>query len=171
MAMASSSIMQNITRTISALFPVILCLIGEGCGTSSPIQRYSESKSHFSHPPELMSNNYPQTNIYRIYYRASTGFTAIQTLRNTATQRAETFAQQQGKSIAVLGEQISQPPYILGNFPRLELVFALIDKPGNPNPPSPALDKYAQLERLKKLLDQGAITQEEFEKEKAKLLN
>lgn len=32
-------------------------------------------------------------------------------------------------------------------------------------------DKYAQLERLKKLLDDGALTQAEFDSEKKKLLN
>ena len=32
-------------------------------------------------------------------------------------------------------------------------------------------DKYEKLEKLKKLKDDGAITEEEFEKEKSKLLN
>ena len=99
-----------------------------GCATSSPIQRYGESSSSFRHPPKLISHNYPQENIYRIYHRASTGFTPIQALRQTAEQRAEDFARRQGKSFVVLGEQISHPPYILGNFPRIEIVFALIDK-------------------------------------------
>lgn len=35
----------------------------------------------------------------------------------------------------------------------------------------PARDKYSDLERLKKLLDDGALTQEEFDREKAKILN
>ena len=28
----------------------------------------------------------------------------------------------------MLGERISEPPYIMGNFPRIEIVFALINK-------------------------------------------
>jgi hypothetical protein len=32
------------------------------------------------------------------------------------------------------------------------------------------MDKYEQLVKLKKLLEDGIITQEEFEKEKAKIL-
>ena len=32
-------------------------------------------------------------------------------------------------------------------------------------------DKYSDLERLKKLLDDGALTQEEYDREKAKILN
>ncbi len=35
----------------------------------------------------------------------------------------------------------------------------------------PTSDKYSDLERLKKLLDQGVITQAEFDREKAKILN
>ena len=69
----------------------------------------------------------------------------------------------------VLGEQISQPPYILGNFPRIEIVFALIEKSENTSP-RPERDRYAEIEKLKKLLDQGALTQDEFEREKAKIL-
>jgi hypothetical protein len=70
----------------------------------------------------------------------------------------------------VLGEQISEPPYILGNYPRIEIIFALIDKPTDTHP-APQRDKYADLERLKNLLDDGALTQEEYDNEKAKILN
>ena len=85
-------------------------------------------------------------------------------------QRAEQFAKSQGKSVVVLGERISQPPYILGNFPRIEIVFALAAVVE----PVPSVDrrddKYDQIERLKKLLDDGAITRDEYESEKAKVL-
>ena len=36
---------------------------------------------------------------------------------------------------------------------------------------APGRDKYAELERLRMLLDDGTLTQQEFEKEKAKILN
>jgi hypothetical protein len=142
-----------------------------GCATSSPIEQYDLSQSHFSKPPELISNNYPATNIFRIYHRAATGFVSIQTIRQDAERRAEEFAQRQGKSFVVLGERISNPPYILGNFPRIEIAFALIDKPRETNDIAPQEDKYDELEKLKKLPDEGVITKEEFEREKAKILN
>ena len=72
--------------------------------------------------------------------------------------------------MVVLGEQISQPPYILGNFPRIEIVFAVVDSNERQTQSTTWHDKYAEIERLKKLLDQGALTQEEFDREKAKLL-
>ena len=74
-------------------------LVMSGCATSSPIQRYSESTSAFDEPPALMSHNYPEKDIHRIYHRASTGFVSIQSIRRAAEQRAEAFAQRQGKAI------------------------------------------------------------------------
>ncbi len=98
-----------------------------GCGISSPILEYSESKSKFNQPTKLISNNYPEKDIYWIYQRASSGFTSIQSLRDEAYRRAKEFAEMKGKSFIVLGEQISNPPYILGNFQRIEVIFALSD--------------------------------------------
>lgn len=43
------------------------------------------------------------------------------------------------------------------------------DEQSDPSPPSN--DKYDNLARLKKLLDDGTLTQEEFDREKAKILN
>jgi len=145
-------------------------LLLAGCATSSPIQRYSENKSAFSSPPQLISNDYPDKDVYRIYHRAATGFVTVQSIRHAAEERIDEFAKRQGKSFVVIGEKISQPPYILGNFPRIELVFALIDKPQPDPTPEDSRDKYANLERLKKLLDEGALTQAEFDAEKKRLL-
>ena len=145
-------------------------LLFSGCATSSPIQRYSESRSHFGNPPELMSHDYPAKDVYRVFHRASTGFTSIQSIRKAAMRRVDDFAQRQGKSALVLGERISEPPYILGNFPRIEIVFALVDKPLETSGVTLERNKYDELEKLKKLLDEGVLTREEFEKEKAKIL-
>ena len=153
---------------------LLLCLFGiagvvGACATSSPVQQYVDSQSSFSDPPELISHNFPDKDIYRIYHRASTGFVSIQSIRQAAEQRAQDFASRQGKGFVVLGEQISEPPYILGNFPRVEIVFALIDNPTQDRP-APMRDKYSELAKLKMLLDDGTLTQEEFEREKAKIL-
>ena len=157
------------TKTILLSFIGIAVALG-GCAFSSPIQPYAKSHSAFSHPPELITHDFPPKDMYRIYHRAGTGFVSIQSTRKDAEQRAGDFAQRQGKSIVILGEQLSQPPYILGNFPRIEIVFALVDKPKDAKPLVPERDRYADLEKLKKLLDDGTLTQDEFAKEKAKIL-
>ncbi|MBT7013512.1 MAG: hypothetical protein HN962_01035 [Actinobacteria bacterium] len=98
-----------------------------GCSASSPILQYSDSQSSFRVPPVLISHDYPDQDIYRIYERAASGFIPIHSVRNKVMDRAEHFARGQGKTIVILGEQRSDPPYVYGNFPRLEMVFALTD--------------------------------------------
>jgi hypothetical protein len=99
------------------------------CATSTAVERYSESSSHFSAPPTLMSHHYAQQDLYRVYQQAATGFVSISTLREEIEDRAEKFCSRQGKKMVLLGEKISQPPYILGNFPRIEIVFAAVEMP------------------------------------------
>ncbi len=74
-----------------------------------------------------MSHHYPASSVYRVYHRASSGFVPMSSIRGEAEQRAEDFARRQGKKMILLGERTSQPPYILGNFPRIEIVFAVIE--------------------------------------------
>jgi hypothetical protein len=159
---------KNPARIIVSIVLILLV----GCATSSPIQQYSRSKSEFRNGPELIKHSYPAQNVYRIYHRAATGFVSIQSIREAAEQRAMQFCERQGKDMALLGERISEPPYILGNFPRIEIVFAMVDKTtAVPSAASaPSEDTYAKIARLKKLLDDGALTQAEFDREKQKVL-
>jgi hypothetical protein len=103
-------------------------ILVSSCATSSPIANFNGRESYFKTAPQLMNNNYPSTDIYTVYQRAASGFESIQSIRSQVERRAEIFANRQNKSIIVLGENISEPPYILGNFPRIQIVFALIDK-------------------------------------------
>jgi hypothetical protein len=107
---------------------VALTLVFASCAPSGPIQRMSESTSHFNPPPTIMSHNYPDKDVYRVYQRGGSGFVPINAVRSAAEQRAEDFARRQGRGMVVLGDKIASPPYILGNFPRVEVIFALTDK-------------------------------------------
>jgi len=73
-----------------------------------------------------------------------------------------------GKSLKILQERKSVPPHILGNFPRAELLFVCLPKP---NTISFEDQLYIKLSNLKKLLDSGTITKDEFEQQKINLLN
>jgi len=71
----------------------------------------------------------------------------------------------------ILTETTANPPYLLGNFPRLEIVFDCIDNTGaKPAVSGSDNSKYRRLLDLKKLLDAGVLTQQEFDSEKAKVL-
>jgi hypothetical protein len=59
----------------------------------------------------------------------------------------------------------------LGNFPRIEIVFVCVDPKKNKGLIAKTTDKYEKLTKIKDLLDNGVLTEEEFESEKKKILS
>ena len=71
-----------------------------------------------------------------------------------------------------VSEHTASPPYVLGNFPRIEIIFACVERDSLEEDASTMeRSKYDQLEQLKALYDDGALTKEEFEIEKQKVLS
>lgn len=159
-------------KNLIIIFSVIVLT---ACSTSSTIKKASESKSSFDDAvyegeEYLVNSSIPDEDVYRIFHQAATGFVSIQSIRGSAEKRASDFCKRQGKEMLALRERTSSPPHILGNFPRIEIVFACTGNKDsievvNNN------DKYAQIEKLKKLLDNGALTKEEYQVEKKKVLS
>ena len=112
----------------SVFFLSVVVLFMTGCATSSQITRFNESNKYFKNGPSISSNNYPSSEIYTLYERGAHSLVSISELRSNLERRAQEFAYRQNKSFVILGEKKSEPPYILGNFPRIQIVFALIDK-------------------------------------------
>jgi len=113
----------------------------------------------------------PGREAYRVFQQGATGFVSIQSVRDDAERRAKDFCKRRtGGVMESLQETTANPPFILGNFPRVEIVFDCV-----PNVESTAAvdddPKYRKLVDLKKLLDSGVITQAEFDAEKAKILH
>lgn len=152
---------------LTALFSFI------GCSTITPIQKAKESESQFGGGiytgtvDEGIETE--EKEIYRIFHRGSTGFTPISYVRSEAEARADTFCKNKSKARVTVSERHSNPPHILGNWPRIELLFFCDDKANNYN--NRSISKYDDLHKLKKLLDNGLITQEEYNEEKKKILN
>ncbi len=107
----------------------LACATLVSCAPSSPVQRASESASHFDPPPAVMSHNYPQRDVYRVYQRGGSGFVPVNAVRSAAEERAETFARRQGRGMVVLGEKTGGEVPLPGSFPRVEIIFALTDRP------------------------------------------
>ena len=149
------------------LLAVTVSLLLSSCGVSSPIERYSESKSHFWNPPVLMSHSFPPQDVYRVYEQGATGFVPVSALRSSAEERATEFCRRQGRSMQVLGEKRTIAFPLPGNFPALELVFASVPRLGGRTTDA----DVARLTKLKKLRDEGVISDEEFEQEKEAFLN
>ena len=155
---------------------LIVVVIIVGCSTASPIQREDKSDSAFDgavYGGEIhsISDDLPGSVKYRVFHQGSTGFTSVQSVRVSATQRTEAFCARDGKVPQVITEHTSTPPHILGNFPRIELIFVCINDPRTANTSLSKDVKYDRLKTLKSLLDSGTITQQEFEAEKKALLS
>lgn len=66
------------------------------------------------------------TNLYMVSHRGATGWSPIEELRTEAITEAGTYCVQQHKTLEVVDVGQSHPPYLLGNFPRVDLQFKCI---------------------------------------------
>ena len=147
-----------------------------GCASSSPIQPASTSRSGFEGAvyggeSVTISANSDGGEEYRIFHQGASGFVSVQTVRDDVETRGKEFCDRKGKAMKSLQETASNPPHILGNFPRVEIVFECIERPSLVAPADVGETKYTKLGSIKKLLDNGVLTQAEFEIEKAKILS
>ncbi len=58
--------------------------------------------------------------------QAATGFTGSGTLKAEALTEAGKACGALGKSVSVMRESSAKPPYILGNFPKIEITFKCV---------------------------------------------
>jgi len=156
---------------------IVALMTFSGCASKSMIEKVSESKSHFDDAVYEGQNFYEtdeshQGIQYRIFHQASTGFSGTSGIRRNAENRAKSFCKKLGKNKTMfkLSEHTAKPPYILGNFPRIEIIFVCEDKIKNTNSTNVQSDKYEQLSKIKKLYDDKVLTREEFLSEKKKIL-
>lgn len=68
---------------------------------------------------------------FMVSRQAATGFSGLGTLKADALREAEQYCAKNGKAVYVLKTTESEPPYVLGNFPRAEVEFMCLD-PGDP---------------------------------------
>ena len=100
-------------------------------------------------------------------------FSGTSGIRRSAAQRANQFCKNIDKNtqMVTISEHTAAPPYILGNFPRIEIIFVCTEEPVISREQTSRPDKYDKLAKIKKLQDNGVLTEEEFEKEKKIILN
>lgn len=65
---------------------------------------------------------------YFVSRQAATGFTGIANLKAKALKDANEFCNKKGKDVEIISIEEAKPPYIFGNFPRVEVQFRCIDK-------------------------------------------
>ena len=146
-----------------------------GCANTTAVLPATSSKSEFqsavySGETVQLDKQTPGAEVFRVFQQGATGFVSVANVREGVEDIATKHCARKGKAVRPIQETTSKPPHILGNFPRVEWLFECIDPPQSATAPRTDSDKLGQLERLKKLLDSGALTQQEFDKEKTKIL-
>lgn len=136
---------------------------------------------------------------YIVTRQAATGFSGTGTLKASAIKEAAAYCKSKGLELKIVAITESQPPYVLGNFPKAEVVFRALPK-GSPELSEASHydaygaqikvgekatersqnqtlrinreegDVYDQLLKLNKLKEEGILTDEEFLSEKKRLL-
>ena len=111
---------------------------------------------------------------YRIMLVGKTGFRSSGTLQRRAYEQAAAHCASKSLVMESISMESKQArPF--GGWPEATLRFKCVGPLPSVVAPSdeaaPVKDRYARLERLKGLLDSGALTQAEFDSEKTKILN
>jgi hypothetical protein len=157
-------------------YPILVGLaLLTACASTTAVQPASTSKSTFegavfTGETVTLSKPTPGEESYRLFQQGATGFVSMQSVRSTVEERATAHCNIKGKTMHGLEEKASTPPYILGNFPKLELVFECPNQNAAVES-RPSDTKYERVETLKRLLESGALTQPEFDREKTKVLS
>ena len=137
---------------------------------------------------------------FMVTRQAATGFSGSGNLKAEALREAAAYCASQGKEMKLVAVTESAPPYVLGNFPKAEVIFkalphdspelsrdAYFDPKGIQvkvversdevkkvevkSSVTNAIDVYERLEKLGELRGKGVITEEEFIIQKKRILD
>jgi hypothetical protein len=116
---------------------LVIAVLCTGCASAPPIQPAATSKSHFegaTYDGETVTLDRPTPGeeSYRVFQEGATGFVTLQTVRSRAEAMAAAYCERKGKAMHGLIETAARPPFILGNFARVELIFECVAKPPAP---------------------------------------
>ena len=122
-------------KSISVAVLVSLSFVVTACAVTSDIQKVSESESHFEDAVYegrdfYIADEKVEGEQYRVFHQASTGFSGTSGIRQTATLRAQKFCNEMDgdKVMFKVSEHTASPPYVFGNFPRIEIIFVCVSK-------------------------------------------
>jgi hypothetical protein len=157
-------------RTLIVLVILVSLCLG-GCAKDSGVILAKDSKSLFDdticpHETSKLAEDTTGSEQYRIYQQAATGFVPLSAIRDDIERQATVYCDNGAKKLKML--KIINSPMSLGCPAKAELIFTCLPKP---NAESFEDQLYIKLSNLKKLLNDGVITKDEFEQQKARILN
>jgi hypothetical protein len=101
------------------------------CAGAPPIQPAATSRSHFegdAYAGETLALDRPTPGeeSYRVFEAGRTGMVSLQSVRSTTQEKAGAYCNSKGRTMHGLVETAARPPFIEGNFARVELIFECI---------------------------------------------
>jgi hypothetical protein len=120
---------------------VVLASLLASCASAPPVQPAASSKSHFedaTYDGETVTLDRPTPGEeqYRVFRQGATAFVTLQSVRTEAGELAASYCERKGRVTRGLFETAARPPFILGNFARVELIFECVAKPPAPKMPA-----------------------------------
>jgi len=122
------------TLPVAAALAAAAVALLSSCVGAPPVQPAATSKSHFEgtdYPGDTLTLARPTSGeeSYRVFEQARTGEVPLQSVRSGAEEKARAYCNGKGRAMRGLVETAARPPYIQGNFARVELIFECIAKP------------------------------------------
>lgn len=161
---------------MSKLCVIAIMVLLSGCSSTTGIQKVNASKSQFDKAliykgvTTVINDEIPDDEAYRVFHQGASSFVPVSAIRESAEIRANNFCKEKGKIVEVLRERRSRGAHIFGNFPRIEIIFTCIDHEDAETVSADDQNKINKLREWKALLDEGAITTDEYQIEKEKIL-
>jgi hypothetical protein len=164
-------------KAYKRLIPLLLSAGLIGCSSTTSVQRADQSESGFdpvlyNGSTTILREDVPDSDAYRVFQKGGSGFVTLNNVRAKAEKRADEFCARKSQVVELVRTTTSVAPHLLGNFPRVEIVFTciLIESEAPIAKEASSVD-YDQLRELKSLLDEGVITQDEYNREKGEILS
>ena len=122
------------TLPVAAALAAAAVALLSSCAGAPPVQPAATSKSHFEgndYPGDTLTlaRPTPGEESYRVFEQARTGEVPLPSVRSGAEEKARAYCNGKGRAMRGLVETAARPPYIQGNFARVELIFECIAKP------------------------------------------
>ena len=110
---------------------VLAAVLLAGCVSAPSVQPAATSRSRFegaTYEGETVTLGRPTPGeeSYRVFQEGATGFVTLQAVRSGAEAMATAHCERKGKAMHGLVETAARPPFIAGNFARVELVFECV---------------------------------------------
>ena len=118
-------------RTSRAAAVLGAAVLLSSCAGAPPIQPAATSRSHFegdAYAGETLTLDRPTPGeeSYRVFEAGRTGMVSLQSVRSTTQEKAGAYCKSKGRTMHGLVETAARPPFIEGNFARVELIFECI---------------------------------------------